>query len=55
MCSLVRDLGVPSQVTVQGDTKVTLNLTGLIGPPVNLVAHIVLCVEAVFVLSARLC
>ena len=39
MCSLVRDLGVPSQVTVQGDAKVTLFLTGLDGTAVNLVAR----------------
>ena len=34
----MRDLGVPSQVTVQGDAKVTLYLTGLDGTAVNLVA-----------------
>ena len=38
-CSLVRDLSVPSQVTVQGDAKVTLYLTGLDGTAVNLIAR----------------
>ena len=35
----MRDLGVPSQVTVQGDAKVTLFLAGLDGTAVNLVAR----------------
>ena len=35
----MRDLGVPSQVTVQGDAKVTLYVTGLEGSAVNLVAR----------------
>ena len=35
----MRDLGVPSQVTVQGDAKVTLYVTGLDGSAVNLVAR----------------
>ena len=35
----MRDLGVPSQVTFQGDAKVTLYLTGLDGTAVNLVAR----------------
>ena len=32
-------LGVPSKVTVQGDAKVTLYVTGLDGTAVNLVAR----------------
>ena len=35
----MKDLGVPSQVTVQGDAKVTLYFTGLDGTTVNLVAR----------------
>ena len=35
----MRDLGVSSQVTVQGDAKVTLYVTGLDGTAVNLVAR----------------
>ena len=35
----MRDFGVPSQVTVQGDAKVTLYFTGLDGTTVNLVAR----------------
>ena len=35
----MRALGVQSQVTVQGDAKVTLFLTGLDGTAVNLVAR----------------
>ena len=33
------DLGLPSEVTVQGDAKVTLYLTGLDGTAVNPVAR----------------
>ena len=35
----MKDLGVPSQVTVQGDAKVTFYFTGLDGTTVNLVAR----------------
>ena len=35
----MRDLGMPSQVTIQGDAKVTLYLTGLDGTAFNLIAR----------------
>ena len=39
MCSLVTDMGTPSQVTVYYDTKVTLCLTGLDGAAIDLTAY----------------
>ena len=35
----MRDLGVPSHVTVQGDAKVMLYLTGIDGTAINLIAR----------------